>query len=147
VTYNYYSGSSCSGTATTVSTVTVTNGEVPNSNSHGTAGPYGWNAVYSGDSGNHPATSPCEPLSITGTFYLTMNGGWVSPQSGYYTGTVSIYAWGSCDVSNPPFRGTLFRSWTGAGTGSYTGYSQSATVTMYSAITETASYINVLCPQ
>src|SRR5439155_1375594 len=51
---------------TIVSTVTVTNGAVPNSAAHTftSVAPASWNAVYSGDSGNSPATSSCEPLTI-----------------------------------------------------------------------------------
>jgi hypothetical protein len=67
VTYEYFSGSTCSGTATTVGTpVNVTNGVVPNSASQqfNTAGAYSWNAVYSGDSNNNDATSPCEQLTV-----------------------------------------------------------------------------------
>jgi len=66
VTYSYYSGSTCSGSATIVSTVTVSGGTVPNSASQtfNTVGSYSWNAVYSGDSNNSPATSSCEPLTV-----------------------------------------------------------------------------------
>ena len=65
-TYSYYSGSSCTGSATVVSTVTVTNGVVPNSASQtfSTAGPYSWNAAYSGDANNNAATSACETLAV-----------------------------------------------------------------------------------
>jgi hypothetical protein len=67
VKYAFYSGSSCSGTSTTVSNVTVTNGVVPPSKSHtfNTAGSYSWQAVYSGDSVNNGATSQCESLTVT----------------------------------------------------------------------------------
>ncbi len=67
VKYAFYSGSSCSGTSTTVSNVTVTNGVVPPSQSHtfNTAGSYSWQAVYSGDSTDNGATSQCESLTVT----------------------------------------------------------------------------------
>ncbi len=67
VTYNFFSGGACGGTATVVSTVTVTNGVVPPSASHtfNTAGSFSWNAVYSGDTNNNGATSACEPLTVT----------------------------------------------------------------------------------
>src|SRR5207245_6623199 len=54
VTYNRFSGATCAGTATVVSTVTVTNGVVPNSaaNTPTPAGAYSFNAVYSGDANN-----------------------------------------------------------------------------------------------
>src|SRR5207302_215940 len=66
VTYNEFSGSTCAGTATVVSTVTVTNGVVPNSaaNTPTPAGAYSFNAVYSGDVNNNAATSACEPLTV-----------------------------------------------------------------------------------
>ncbi|MDA4129066.1 MAG: hypothetical protein OK422_06405 [Thaumarchaeota archaeon] len=68
VTYSYYSNGACSGTGTTVgSAVSVTNGVVPNSASQTfqSAGSFSWHAVYSGDSNNAPATSPCELLAVT----------------------------------------------------------------------------------
>ncbi len=67
VTYEYFSGGACSGTATVVGTaLTVTNGVVPGSASQqfGSAGSYSWNAGYSGDSNNNGATSGCEPLTV-----------------------------------------------------------------------------------
>jgi hypothetical protein len=80
---------------------------------------------------------------------LTMGGGGggVSPGTGYYPWNVNIYAWGSCDQDPAPYRGTTFQSWTGMGNGSYTGNSRSASVVMHGPITETANFINVLCPQ
>jgi hypothetical protein len=73
VTYYWFSGSSCIGTATTVSTVTVTNGVIPPSSAaaFNTAGSYSWDAVYTGDANNQgPVTSPCEPLTV-----ITSSGG------------------------------------------------------------------------
>src|SRR5438876_771185 len=66
VTYDRFSGSSCAGTATIVSTVTVTNGVVPNSatSTPTPAGAYSFDAVYSGDVNNNGATSGCEPLTV-----------------------------------------------------------------------------------
>jgi parallel beta-helix repeat protein len=67
VTYNFFTGSTCTGTATVVgSPVTVTGGVVPNSasQSFNTAGSFSWNAVYSGDANNNGNTSPCEPLTV-----------------------------------------------------------------------------------
>ena len=67
VTYEYFSGGTCAGPATVVSTVKVTNGAVPNSatKSFNAAGDYSWNAVYSGDTNNNGATSSCEPLAVS----------------------------------------------------------------------------------
>src|SRR5207237_3562509 len=65
---------------TLVSTVTVTGGAVPTSGSQTfpIAGTFGWNAVYSGDANNSPATSACEPFTVITTtgnpILLTFNG-------------------------------------------------------------------------
>src|SRR4029077_3180366 len=67
-TYQFFAGSTCTGTSTTVgSPVVVNNGIVPGSVSENfnAAGSYSWNAVYSGDSNNSAANSPCEPLAIS----------------------------------------------------------------------------------
>ncbi len=67
VTYNFFIGSSCSGTATPIgSPVAVTSGVVPNSASQtfDAVGLFSWNAVYSGDANNGGATSVCEPLTV-----------------------------------------------------------------------------------
>jgi PKD repeat protein len=67
VTYNFFAGSTCGGTATIVgSPVAVTNGIVQNSASQtfNAAGSFSWNAVYSGDPNNNGGTSPCEPLAV-----------------------------------------------------------------------------------
>jgi hypothetical protein len=61
VTYTVYSDSSCTAKAADAGTVTVTNGSVPNSSdvSLTTPGVYFWQASYSGDGNNNPATSAC----------------------------------------------------------------------------------------
>jgi hypothetical protein len=67
VTYEYFTGSTCSGTPTTVgSPVAVTAGLVPKSVSQklNSGGSFSWEAVYSGDSNNMGATAPCEPLTV-----------------------------------------------------------------------------------
>ncbi len=67
VTFNYFSGGLCRGNATVVSTVTVTNGVVPNSDpqTFNNTGSFSWDAVYSGDPNNSAATSLCEPLGVS----------------------------------------------------------------------------------
>jgi hypothetical protein len=77
VTYEYFSGDTCTGTPTAVgSPVTVTNGVVPDSasQSFNTAGSYSWNAVYSGDAYNMGAVSPCEALTVIPAGWMTGNG-------------------------------------------------------------------------
>ena len=70
-------------------------------------------------------------------YYLTMKGsgpGTVTPTSGWYNAaqTVTIKA-----TANSGHR---FNSWAGSGTGSYTGTSATHTITMNTAITETATF-------
>ena len=62
MTYNVYSGSSCSGGTTDSDIVAVTMGVVANSKSFtfASAGTFSFQAVYSGDANNNPATSACE---------------------------------------------------------------------------------------
>ncbi len=68
VTYEYFSGGTCSGASVRVgSKVTVTNGAVPRSASvvFYSVRVYSWEALYSGDANNKGATSPCEHLTVT----------------------------------------------------------------------------------
>src|SRR6266704_2490592 len=65
--YEFFSGSACGGTATSVGTsVVVTNGVVPNSAAQifSAAGSYSWNVVYSGDTNNNAVSSTCELLTV-----------------------------------------------------------------------------------
>jgi hypothetical protein len=69
VTYTVYTDNACTQGAQDAGTVTVTNGVVPDSNPitfHHT-GDFFWQAVYSGDPNNDPATSVCtsEHLLVT----------------------------------------------------------------------------------
>ena len=62
VAYSYYTNNTCTANAVTVGSVTVpTSGTVPNSPAAtlGSVGTYYWQAVYSGDSNNNGASSPC----------------------------------------------------------------------------------------
>lgn len=154
VTYYYSTSNTCPASSpTTVNSVTVTNGVVPNSNSQifNAAGTYYWYAVYSGDAKNNGATSPCEPLTVSASqYYLTMakNGvGTVSPSSGYYNAgsQVIITATQTCRVGLS--KGWSFNGWTGSGSGSYSGFNNPATITMNGPITETATFVYGLCPQ
>jgi hypothetical protein len=59
----------------------------------------------------------------------------VSPSSGWYdAGTV-------VSISATPASGWLFSSWTGSGTGSYSGTNNPVSVTMNGPITETANFV------
>ena len=61
VTYTVYTDSNCTLGAQSAGTKTVTNGTVPDSDpvTFNSAGDYYWQAAYSGDADNNPATSPC----------------------------------------------------------------------------------------
>ena len=61
VTYTVYSNSACTQGARAAGTVTVTNGNVPDSNglAFNSVGTFYWQAVYSGDTKNNGATSTC----------------------------------------------------------------------------------------
>lgn len=68
VTYQYFSGSTCSGTPTTVGLpATVTDGAAPSSATQAFSNPgyYSWDAVYSGDADNQGATSGCNTLTVS----------------------------------------------------------------------------------
>jgi hypothetical protein len=83
-------------------------------------------------------------------YHLTMNfgvgGG--SPSSGWYYST-QIYANPTADC-NPSLGEYIFTSWSGSGSGSYTGSNDPQTITLSGAVSETAQYTwyNVKhCPQ
>ena len=80
-------------------------------------------------------SSVCYPLSLTGSGTQaaspTSSGG--CPSGEYTVGT-------SVSITATPPTGYTFVSWTGTGTGSYTGSSNPGSVTMDSAVTETANY-------
>ena len=61
VTYTVYTNNQCSQGAQSAGVKTVTNGIVPDSNAiqFNSAGTFFWQAVYSGDANNNPATSAC----------------------------------------------------------------------------------------
>ncbi len=70
VAYAIYTDNECTVLSQSAGTVTVTNGLVPSSNNIlFTTGNYWWQAVYSGDTNNAPATSTCgsEQLNVVAT--------------------------------------------------------------------------------
>lgn len=77
-------------------------------------------------------------------FYLTMQvsgNGYVSPSSG------NQIAGSQVTITGTPNLGChSFYHWTGTGTGSYSGTNNPATITMDSAITETATFNNLCAP-
>ena len=128
VTYNFFTGTSCGGTATPVgSPVAVTSGVIPNSASQifNAPGSFSWNAVYSGDANNNGANSPCEPLRVNPP--ITANLAFSPPNpasgqkvafSGSATGGTPPYvswSWNFGDNSPPSFEATASHSYSKAG--------------------------------
>ena len=73
VVYSYYTNNTCTTGQVAVNTVTVpTSGIVPNSNAatFNSVGTFYWQAVYSGDTNNNGASSPC---TATNNEQLTVN--------------------------------------------------------------------------
>jgi len=60
--------------------------------------------------------------------------GTVSPSSGWQNAGAKV------TITAKPNSGHKFKSWTGTGTGSYTGTSASHTITMNGTISETATF-------
>ncbi|MEM3846943.1 MAG: hypothetical protein QXU98_14710, partial [Candidatus Parvarchaeota archaeon] len=124
----------------------ITFSETPNSGS-------GYEYVFTGWSGTYSSSSPSftetvnQPITETANYneyyYLTMNAQYgltTSPASGWYLSgsQVTISATGSS--------GSEFYSWSGTGSGSYSGTNNPATITMNGPISETANaqyYLNV----
>jgi hypothetical protein len=81
LTYTIFGNNACTATGTTVSTVTVTSGVVPDSaaTTPSSAGSYSFQASYTGDVNNNPATSPCEPLTVISAPNLRVDSISVSP--------------------------------------------------------------------
>ena len=67
VSYQYFVGRTCSGTANPVGTpVKMAGGLIPGSavQFFVSLGNYSWSVVYSGDANNYPATGPCQSLVV-----------------------------------------------------------------------------------
>jgi hypothetical protein len=99
-----------------------------------------WNTWSDGGAISHsvtPTTATTYTANFTTQFMLTMSagaGGTVSPASAFFNSGQSV------NISATPNSGFTFTNWTGAGTGSFTGATNSASVTMNGPITETASF-------
>lgn len=116
---------------------------------------YSYETTISGGSGKQfvstGVTGPVSPITVSGSitvtgnyktqFYLTMsaNFGTTSPVSGWYDAgsVVNIEAYSPSVVAGEQY---VWNGWTGTGTISYTGMTNQTSVTMNSAITETASW-------
>src|ERR1035441_6351192 len=101
---------------------------------------YVWSGWSDGGAISHsvaPTRGAAYTASFTTQYYLAMSaavGGSVSPTSDWYgSGAVA-------DINATPARGYSFSGWAGAGAGSYSGSSVSASVTMNGPVSETASF-------
>jgi len=84
-----------------------------------------------------PTTNKTYTATFTKQYLLTMvagTGGRVTPVSGYKNSGSVV------SITATPSTGYSFNSWTGSGTGSYSGTNNPASITMNSPITETASF-------
>ncbi len=98
------------------------------------------------DSESPPLTITSSSASVTvlQCYQLTLSGTGgtesANPTSSGGCTSGSYSAGSSVSITATPSSGYVLNSWTGSGTGSYSGSSNPATVTMDSAITETANY-------
>ena len=105
-----------------------------------------WNTWSDGGAINHsvaPTSNTTYTANFTTQFMLTMNagsGGNVSPSSGFFNSGQSV------NISATPNSGFGFSSWTGSGTGAFSGTTNPATVTMNGPLTETASFAAASIP-
>ena len=101
---------------------------------------YVWSGWSDGGAISHsvaPTSGATYTASFTTQYYLALSagdGGSVSPASDWYgSGAVA-------DINATPASGYSFSSWTGTGSGCYSGTSASASVTMNGPVGETASF-------
>jgi hypothetical protein len=122
-------------TYNTTHTITTTS---PQSGGSGTQ--YLWNAWSDGGTISHSITAYTNItyMATFGTqYYLTMNGGVggsASPASGWNNSGTNV------TISATASNGYSFGSWSGTGTGSYSGGNNPASVTMNGPITETPNF-------
>jgi len=101
---------------------------------------YVWSGWTGGGTISHsvaPTTNKTYTATFATQYFLTMNagvGGTVSPSSGWRKSGATL------SISATPATGHTFGSWTGSGTGSYSGTNNPASITMSGPITETAAF-------
>ncbi|MGA2686368.1 MAG: glycosyl hydrolase family 28-related protein [Verrucomicrobiota bacterium] len=101
---------------------------------------YAWSSWSDGGAISHtiaPLNSTTYTANFTTNYYLTMNagaGGGVSPASLWTNSGANV------NINATPNGGYNFSSWSGSGTGSYSGGNSAASVTMNGPVTETASF-------
>ena len=87
--------------------------------------------------GVNPTVNTTYTANFAMQYYLTMNagpGGGVSPVSDWYNSGTNV------NISATALSGYVFNTWTGTGSGSYTGTNNPAFVTINGPITQTASF-------
>ncbi len=100
-----------------------------------------WTSWSDGGARSHTLVYPGKDttffVNFKTQFNLTMNatpGGTVLPASGFFDSAQVV------GISATPTAGFAFTGWTGSGTGSYTGPNNPGSVTMHSAISQTAGF-------
>ena len=110
--------------------------------SGGTGVRYVWNSWTGGGAISHtvaPTTNKTYTATFGTQYYLTMShgaGGTVSPTSGWRNRGVAV------SITATPASGYSFSNWTGTGTGSFSGATNTASITMGSPNTEMATFIH-----
>src|SRR5436305_659322 len=108
--------------------------------SGGTGTQYVWKTWSDNGTISHniaPTTNKTYIANFTTQYYLTMSagaGGSVSPGGGWKVSGTTI------SIKATPATGYIFSTWTGSGTGSYTGSANPSSVTIGGPITETATF-------
>ncbi len=111
--------------------------------SGGTGTQYVWSNWSDGGGISHtvaPTVNATYTPNFTTQYFLTVSagaGGTVSPSSNWFNSGQSV------PINATPNSGFGFSGWTGSGTGSFTGSTNPAAVTMNGPITESASFTNV----
>jgi hypothetical protein len=101
---------------------------------------YVWTNWSGGGAISHtvaPTTNKTYTANFNTQYFLTMShgtGGTVSPTSGWRNGGAAI------SISGKAATGYSFTSWSGSGTGSFSGTNNPASITMGGPITETATF-------
>src|SRR5205809_587223 len=108
--------------------------------SGGTGVRYLWSSWSGGGAISHtvaPTTNKTYTATFATQYYLTMNhgtGGTVAPPSGWKNSGAVV------SISATPASGYSFSSWSGSGTGSYSGSTNPSSITIGGPITETAAF-------
>jgi hypothetical protein len=120
------------GSSHTVSTTSPQSG--------GTGARYVWSSWTGGRAISHtvaPTTNRTYTATFTTQYYLTMThgtGGTVIPASGWKNSGATV------SITATPATGYSFNNWRGTGTGSFSGTTNPASITMGGPITETATF-------